>query len=168
MSKTVFNQKDDDFTKEPMFFGEDGGVQRYDTFKYPQFDKLNQTMIGYFWRPEEVSLQKDRSDYAQFRPEQKHIFTANLKYQTLLELLPDSEPDWLNLNPEALSALKFIYVVVESFFIVPVVSYPVTLSPKVLSMYVGFVTVVEETVIDDIHTLVVEVAVPEHELSPYT
>ena len=49
MSKTVFNQKDIDFTKQPMFFGEDGGVQRYDTFKYPQFDKLNQTMIGYFW-----------------------------------------------------------------------------------------------------------------------
>ena len=46
MSKTVFNQKDIDFTKQPMFFGEDGGVQRYDTFKYPQFDKLNQTMIG--------------------------------------------------------------------------------------------------------------------------
>ena len=62
MSKTVFNQKDIDFTKQPMFFGEDGGVQRYDTFKYPQFDKLNQTMIGYFWRPEEVSLQKDRAE----------------------------------------------------------------------------------------------------------
>ncbi len=48
MSKTVFNQRDIDFTKQPMFFGEDGGVQRYDEFKYPQFDKLNQTMIGYF------------------------------------------------------------------------------------------------------------------------
>ena len=51
MSKTVFNQRDIDFTKQPMFFGEDGGVQRYDEFKYPQFDKLNQTMVGYFWRP---------------------------------------------------------------------------------------------------------------------
>ena len=47
-----------------MFFGEDQAIQRYDVFKYPQFDKLNQTMLGYFWRPEEVSLQKDRSDYA--------------------------------------------------------------------------------------------------------
>ena len=60
MTKTVFNKQNIDFTKQPMFFGEDGGVQRYDDFKYPQFDKLNQTMIGYFWRPEEVSLQKDR------------------------------------------------------------------------------------------------------------
>ena len=92
MTKTVFNKQNIDFTKQPMFFGEDGGVQRYDEFKYPQFDKLNQTMIGYFWRPEEVSLQKDRADYANFRPEQKHIFTANLKYQTLLDSVQGRGP----------------------------------------------------------------------------
>ena len=62
MSKTVFNRNEIDFTKEPMFFGEDQNVQRYDIFKYPALDKLNQTMLGYFWRPEEVSLQKDRAD----------------------------------------------------------------------------------------------------------
>ena len=104
MSKTVFNQKDIDFTKQPMFFGEDGGVQRYDTFKYPQFDKLNQTMIGYFWRPEEVSLQKDRADFQTFRPEQKHIFTSNLKYQTLLDSVQGRGPSLMFLpyvsNPE--------------------------------------------------------------------
>jgi ribonucleoside-diphosphate reductase beta chain len=49
-------------------------------------------MLGYFWRPEEVSLQKDRSDYANFRPEQKHIFTANLKYQTLLDSVQGRGP----------------------------------------------------------------------------
>ena len=90
--KTVFNRKDIDFSKEPMFFGEDQSVQRYDVFKYPQFDKLNQKMIGYFWRPEEVSLQKDRGDYAEFRPEQKHIFTSNLKYQTLLDSVQGRGP----------------------------------------------------------------------------
>ena len=47
MTKTVFNKQNIDFTKQPMFFGEDGGVQRYDDFKYPQFDKLNQTMLCY-------------------------------------------------------------------------------------------------------------------------
>ena len=47
MTKTVFNQSKVDFMKEPMFFGADGGIQRYDDFKYPQFDKLNQTMLGY-------------------------------------------------------------------------------------------------------------------------
>ena len=92
MAKTVFNRNEIDFTKEPMFFGADQNVQRYDIFKYPQLDKLNQTMLGYFWRPEEVSLQKDRSDYANFRPEQKHIFTANLKYQTLLDSVQGRGP----------------------------------------------------------------------------
>ena len=92
MGNTVFNREDIDFTKEPMFFGADQNVQRYDVFKYPQFDKLNQTMLGYFWRPEEVSLQKDRADYASFRPEQKHIFTSNLKYQTLLDSVQGRGP----------------------------------------------------------------------------
>ena len=92
MSKTIFNQNIVDFTKQPMFFGEDQNIQRYDLFKYPQFDKLNQKMLGYFWRPEEVSLQKDRADFQNFRPEQKHIFTANLKYQTLLDSVQGRGP----------------------------------------------------------------------------
>ena len=92
MSKTVFNRDKVDFTKSTMFFGPDQNTQRYDVFKFPVFDKLNQTMLGYFWRPEEVSLQKDRSDYANFRPEQKHIFTANLKYQTLLDSVQGRGP----------------------------------------------------------------------------
>jgi len=104
MTKTVFNKEDIDFTKEPMFFGEGQNVQRYDVFKYPQFDKLNQTMIGYFWRPEEVSLQKDRADFQNFRPEQKHIFTSNLKYQTLLDSVQGRGPSLMFLpyvsNPE--------------------------------------------------------------------
>ena len=92
MAKTVFNKDKVDFTKQNMFFGADQNTQRYDTFRFPVFDKLNQTMLGYFWRPEEVSLQKDRSDFANFRPEQKHIFTANLKYQTLLDSVQGRGP----------------------------------------------------------------------------
>jgi ribonucleotide reductase beta subunit family protein with ferritin-like domain len=90
--KTVFNKDKVDFGKEHMFFGAQQGIQRYDVFKFPQFDKLNQTMLGYFWRPEEVSLQKDRADYQSFRPEQKHIFTSNLKYQTLLDSVQGRGP----------------------------------------------------------------------------
>jgi ribonucleotide reductase beta subunit family protein with ferritin-like domain len=92
MSKTVFNRNEVDFTKQHMFFGEDQNVQRYDQFRYPEMDKLNQRMLGYFWRPEEISLQKDRADYQTFRPEQKHIFTANLKYQTLLDSVQGRGP----------------------------------------------------------------------------
>ena len=60
-SMTVFNSQEVDTKKQPMFFGQPLGIQRYDTYKYPIFDKLTTQQLGYFWRPEEVSLQKDRS-----------------------------------------------------------------------------------------------------------
>jgi ribonucleoside-diphosphate reductase beta chain len=89
---TVFNTKKTDTKKQPMFFGAPLGVQRYDGFKYPVFDKLTETQTGYFWRPQEVSLQKDRADFAQLRSEQKHIFTSNLKYQILLDSVQGRGP----------------------------------------------------------------------------
>jgi ribonucleoside-diphosphate reductase beta chain len=89
---TVFNTSVVNALKQPMFFGSPLGVQRYDQFKYPVFDKLTQTQLGYFWRPEEVSLQKDRADYQTLRPEQKHIFTSNLKYQILLDSVQGRGP----------------------------------------------------------------------------
>jgi ribonucleotide reductase beta subunit family protein with ferritin-like domain len=90
---SVFNKaKGLDFTKQPMFFGEDLQVQQYSDMKYPIFDKLNQQQLGYFWRPEEVSLQKDRNDYAELRDEQKFIFTSNLKYQTMLDSVQGRGP----------------------------------------------------------------------------
>ena len=55
---TVFNTQEVDTKKQPMFFGKPLGVQRYDNFKYPTFDRLTTQQLGYFWRPEEVSLQK--------------------------------------------------------------------------------------------------------------
>ena len=89
---TVFNQNKVDTKSQPMFFGAPLGVQRYDSYKYPVFDKLTNQMLGYFWRPEEVSLQKDRGDYQTLRPEQKHIFTSNLKYQILLDSVQGRGP----------------------------------------------------------------------------
>ena len=89
---TVFNKQHVDTKTQPMFFGAPLGVQRYDEYKYPVFDRLTTQMLGYFWRPEEVSLQKDRSDYQSLRPEQKHIFTSNLKYQILLDSVQGRGP----------------------------------------------------------------------------
>ena len=89
---TVFNTTQLDSTKQKMFFGPPLGVQRYDKFKYPVFDKLTQQQLGYFWRPEEVSLQKDRADYQTLNAAQKHIFTSNLKYQILLDSVQGRGP----------------------------------------------------------------------------
>ena len=91
-SMTVFNDEHVDTKKQPMFFGKPLGIQRYDSYKYPVFEKLTTQMLGYFWRPEEVSLQKDRGDYQSLSPEQKHIFTSNLKYQVLLDSVQGRGP----------------------------------------------------------------------------
>ena len=89
---TVFNSRRVDIKEQPMFFGQPLGVQQYTTFKYPVFDKLTQTQLGFFWKPDEISLQKDRNDYQTLRPEQKHIFTSNLKYQVMLDSVQGRGP----------------------------------------------------------------------------
>ena len=89
---TVFNTNPVDSKKQPMFFGQPLGLQRYDEYKYPVFEKLTQQQLGYFWRPEEVSLQKDRSDYKTLTKEQRHIYTSNLKYQIMLDSVQGRGP----------------------------------------------------------------------------
>ena len=89
---TVFNTEQVNTKKQPMFFGKPLGIQRYDSYKYPVFDKLTTQQLGYFWRPEEVSLQKDRGDYQTLNPEQKHIYTSNLKYQIMLDSIQGRGP----------------------------------------------------------------------------
>ena len=89
---TVFNKKAVDTAKQYMFFGAPLSVQRYDSYRFPTFDRLTQQQLGYFWRPEEVSLQKDRADYAQLTEQQKHIFTSNLKYQIMLDSVQGRAP----------------------------------------------------------------------------
>ena len=75
---TVFNTKEVETKKQPMFFGQPLGVQRYDGSKYPVFEKLTQQQLGYFWRPEEVSLQKDRSDYQNLSPDSQIAFSVGI------------------------------------------------------------------------------------------
>jgi ribonucleotide reductase beta subunit family protein with ferritin-like domain len=90
---TVFNTNKVNTFKQPMFFGSPLGVQRYDEYKYPVFEKITQQQLSFFWRPEEINLQKDRADYQTLRPEQKHIFTSNLKYQIMLDSVQGRGPN---------------------------------------------------------------------------
>ena len=89
---TVFNTDQVNTMKQPMFLGAPLGIQRYDSYKHPVFDKLTTQQLGYFWRPEEVSLQKDRGDYQTLTPEQRHIYTSNLKYQIMLDSVQGRGP----------------------------------------------------------------------------
>lgn len=71
----------------PMFFGQSLGVQRYDIPKYPKVMELFKQQLSYFWRPEEINLTKDKSDFNSLPDYQKELFTLNLKYQILLDTI---------------------------------------------------------------------------------
>ena len=77
-----------------MFLDPNGGVdiQRYDTLKYKQFDKLTDKQLGFFWRPEEVDVLKDAADFKKLTEHEKHIFTSNLKRQILLDSVQGRAP----------------------------------------------------------------------------
>jgi len=45
---TVFNTNQVNTKKQPMFFGQPLGIQRYDSYKYPVFEKLTTQQLGYF------------------------------------------------------------------------------------------------------------------------
>jgi len=78
--------KNVDFTKEPLFFGEKLNIQRYDKFRYDNIFGFFKKQLGFFWRPEEVSLSgKERNDFNSLTDHQKFIFTKNLGYQILLD-----------------------------------------------------------------------------------
>ena len=83
--KTIFNTKNIDPMSQPLFLGNDLGVQRYDVLKYPIFKDLDSRQMMNFWRPEEIELKKDRADFQTLTDNEKFIFTSNLKYQTMLD-----------------------------------------------------------------------------------
>lgn len=74
-----------DFLQEPMFLGQDLNLQRYDKARHKFFYNNFQTQLGFFWRPEEVELVKDRNDFKGLSDYEEFMFTSNLKYQTLLD-----------------------------------------------------------------------------------
>ena len=86
--------KNRDHTSALAFLDSAGGVgiQRYETLKYKQFDKLTDKQLGFFWRPEEVDVLKDSKDFKDLTPWEQHIFTANLKRQILLDSVQGRAP----------------------------------------------------------------------------
>ena len=94
MQYSSFNQKKFDFTKQPMFFGEPVNVARYDKHKYPHFEKLTRKQISFLWKPEEATgMNKDKADFEDLSPAEKHIFVSNLQYQTLLDSVQSRSPN---------------------------------------------------------------------------
>jgi ribonucleoside-diphosphate reductase beta chain len=90
---STFCRSQNNALKEPMFFGQNVNVARYDQQKYPFFEKLIEKQLSFFWRPEEVDLSTDRTDYADLPANEQHIFISNLKYQTLLDSVQGRSPN---------------------------------------------------------------------------
>lgn len=85
MTYTTFNQNPNNALLEPMFMGNSVNVARYDQQRFIAFEKLIEKQLSFFWRPEEIDVSKDRSDWQSLTDSEKHIFISNLKYQTLLD-----------------------------------------------------------------------------------
>lgn len=89
---SIFNNTQVDATQENCFFGSPVNIARYDKQRYPAFDKLTQKQLGFFWRPEELDLSRDSKDFKGLMPNEKRIFTSNLKRQILLDSIQGRGP----------------------------------------------------------------------------
>jgi len=92
MAKSVFQRKDKSHLSSLMFFDGSIDIARYDQVKYPILEKLTDKQLGFFWRPEEVDISKDRTDFHKLTPHEQHIFTSNLKRQILLDSVQGRGP----------------------------------------------------------------------------
>src|SRR5210317_1064352 len=76
-----------------MFFDDSVDIARYDQVKYPQIEKITDKQLGFFWRPEEVDVSKDKKDFKDLSDHEQHIFTSNLKRQILLDSVQGRAPN---------------------------------------------------------------------------
>lgn len=93
---SVFNLNNRNKHTEALAFLDPSGpvtVQRFETLKYKQFDKLTDKQLGFFWRPEEVDVMRDAKDFKELTPHEQHIFTSNLKRQILLDSVQGRSPN---------------------------------------------------------------------------
>lgn len=93
MAYSVFTKEKNDQLKEPMFFGQNVNVARYDQQKHAIFESLIEKQLSFFWRPEEIDVSRDAIDYRNLPEHEKHIFISNLKYQTLLDSVQGRGPN---------------------------------------------------------------------------
>jgi ribonucleoside-diphosphate reductase beta chain len=76
-----------------MFFDQGVDIARYDQVKFPAIEKITDKQLGFFWRPEEVDVTKDKKDFNELTEHEKHIFTSNLKRQILLDSVQGRAPN---------------------------------------------------------------------------
>lgn len=80
---TVLNENLVNPLTEPLFLGQDLGLQRYDMIKYQVFEDLYEKQEEFRWKPQEVSLVKDNGDYQDLSDSERFVFDSNIRFQTL-------------------------------------------------------------------------------------
>lgn len=95
MSKAQYNlNTKTDYLNRKMFLDPAGPVtvQRFEEVKYNKITNFEEAQQGFFWRPTEISLTKDASDFKDASDAVKHIFTSNLLRQTALDSIQGRGP----------------------------------------------------------------------------
>jgi ribonucleoside-diphosphate reductase beta chain len=92
MTETVFNTVKNSTKERYMFFGEQPNIARYDEPTHPIFEKLIDKQLGFFWRPEEFNISKDKNDFKMLNDAQKHIWAKTISYQIVLDSIQGRSP----------------------------------------------------------------------------
>ncbi len=98
-----------------MFLDEGVDIARYDQVRYPNIEKITEKQLGFFWRPEEVDVSKDKKDFNALTEHEQHIFTSNLKRQIMLDSIQGRAPNIAFLPISSLPEIE-TWVETWSFF----------------------------------------------------
>lgn len=104
-----------DHSKKGAFLDGDIGIARYDRQRYAMFEKLTERQLGFFWRPQEVDIYRDASDFKSLPAHAQHIFTANLKRQILLDTWQGRSPSLTFLPLASLPEIE-VWIQTWTFF----------------------------------------------------
>jgi ribonucleoside-diphosphate reductase beta chain len=88
----IFDSSNRTNANTTLFLSGSQSIARYDAPKYPFLEKLTDKQLSFFWRPEEVEIYRDASDFKGLTDGERHIFTSNLKRQILLDSVQGRAP----------------------------------------------------------------------------
>ncbi len=81
--KSIINLQASVGEKERLFLGVPLGVINTCNMKYPVFDRLYKEQRSFIWIPDEISMERDRSDVERLSKNERFIFENNLSFQTV-------------------------------------------------------------------------------------
>jgi len=82
---SIFDDKQIDFTEEPLFYGSGRNISRSDLNEEPFIDKLIDRHWSQIWFPHDFTYVQDATDYKNMSENRRLFFLKNLKFQTLLD-----------------------------------------------------------------------------------